>query len=157
MFAFFQRALGFALLWVVLTGGTADSWIIGGPIVLGATWASIELHLPYGRPVDVLRFLGIFLKLSALGSLDVARRALSPGLAINPDVIEYPLRLSDESARGFFTAAIGLLPGTLGADLSGSRVAIHVIDIQSDVQGDLHLLETRIAALFGCDLSEAEQ
>ena len=151
---FFLRAVGFALLWAVLSGGAADSWIIGGPIALCATWASIHLRLPYGRPIDALRFFGVFLKLSLLGSVDVARRAFTPGIALNPDIIEFDLYLPDEGARGFFTASIGLLPGTLGANLVGSRVSIHVLDVQSGVEGDLRLLEKRIGALFGCGLSE---
>ena len=46
-------------------------------------------------------------------------------------------------------AAISLLPGTISADFADQCITIHTIDRDMPVWSTVHLLERRVAALFG--------
>lgn len=141
----------FALLWVVLTGGRAESWLLGLPAVLTAAWVSgREQRFPTVR-VSVwgsVRFTGFFLKASLMSGLDVVRRALHPQLRLQPDLIDYRLSLSTEAAHIFMADAISLLPGTLSADLVGGRLTVHVLDRNMPIHAELKALEERVAAML---------
>lgn len=141
----------FALLWVVLTGGRAESWLLGLPAVLIAAWvAGKERRFPTVRLSiwGIVRFMGFFLKASLTSGLDVVRRALHPQLRLHPDLIDYRLSLSTEAARVFMTDAISLLPGTLSADLAGNRLTVHVLDRTMPIHAELKALEERVAAML---------
>ena len=77
-----SHASVFAALWWALTGGAADSWLVGVPSVLAATVASQLLwrrHTGWWSPLALLRFVVFFLRESMRGGVDVARRALHLG------------------------------------------------------------------------------
>jgi multicomponent Na+:H+ antiporter subunit E len=146
------RLLLFASGWFVLTEGSAGGWVIAALAVAAATLASAKL-LPSPvtgwRVRGMARFVPFFLHQSLAGGLDVAARALAPSRAIAPAVIEYPLRLPDGPARRFFAATMGLLPGTLAAQLHRDHVSVHVLDATLPVLVTLRALEARTADLFG--------
>ncbi len=146
------RAALLALLWWVLTGGDAGSWLIGAPVIVGATVASLAL-LPAGgwrwSPAGVLRFVPFFLWQSLVGSVDVALRALRPGLPLHPTLLDYELRLPEKPARVFMANTISLLPGTLSAELEGRRLRVHTLTQGPEVLENLRKLELRVSALFG--------
>ncbi len=64
-------------------------------------------------------------------------------------MLEYAVRLPDGPARRFFTAAIGLLPGTLTAHVETARLTVHVLDRSLPLATTLQALEDRIADLYG--------
>ena len=145
----------FALLWVVLTGGRAESWLLGLPAVLVAAWVSSQARRFPTLRLSIwssVRFMGFFLKASLISGMDVVRRALSPKLRLHPDLIDYRLSLSTEAARIFMADAISLLPGTLSADLAGVHLTIHVLDRHMPIHAELNALEERVAAMLeaGC-------
>ena len=145
------RFLLFTLLWVVLTGGQAESWLLGLPAVLIATWVSVqERRFPTVRLSfwSSIRFMGFFLKASLISGLDVVRRALHPKMRLHPDLIDYRLSLATEAARIFMADVISLLPGTLSADLAGGRLTIHVLDRNMPIHAELEALEERVAAML---------
>lgn len=145
------RGALFAAAWLILAGADPGSWIIGGPAVLGATWASLALAAPRQGSfslVGLLRFLPYFLWASLSGGIDVAQRVLRPRLPIEPGLHQYPMRLRDPGARVVFVNTISLLPGTLSADLDGDLVRVHALDAKADVGGELEVLERRVAAIF---------
>jgi len=150
------RILLFALLWVVLSGGQAESWLLGLPAVLIATWVSVqERRFPTVRLSfwSSVRFMGFFLKASFISGFDVVRRALHPKMRLRPDLIDYRLSLATEAARIFMADAISLLPGTLSAELAGGRLTIHVLDRNMPVHEELEALEERVAAMLEAGVS----
>ena len=110
------RALGFAALWAILSGG--EGWSIGVPAIVIATAAS-PLVTPASRwsLAGLARFIPYFLWNSLRGGVDVAARALNPGLPIDPGVFRYEMTLDSTVARGLMADTVTLLPGTLSADL----------------------------------------
>jgi multicomponent Na+:H+ antiporter subunit E len=141
----------YALLWVVLTGGRIESWLLGAPTVLIAAWISNKsCRLSRGR-ISIsggVRFMGFFLKASLISGFDVVRRAIHPGLLLHPDLIDYRLSLSTEAARIFMADAVSLLPGTLSADLAETNLTVHVLDRNMPIHTELRALETRVAAML---------
>lgn len=152
--AYLTRLLLFALLWWLLSGGAADSWYVGGVIVLLVTLLSVALAPPRAWSLaGLLRFIPFFIRHSISGGVDVARRALSPAMPLQPELIDYRLSLSLSQSRLFMAGVISLLPGTLCADLQEERLLVHVLDRDSDYQRELARLERYVAAIFREDVS----
>ncbi|MCG5524066.1 Na+/H+ antiporter subunit E [Ectothiorhodospira haloalkaliphila] len=138
-------------LWVALTGGTAQGWMIGGPAILAAT-ALIFLYPAPPRwrlsPVGALRFGPWFALRLLLGALDVARRALGRRPRLAPGCRVFRTRLPEGAPRLLFANVITLLPGTLTAGLHDELLLIHMLDTDADLEAQLRPLEARVAALF---------
>lgn len=151
---FILRLGGCLLLWWVLTGGTTlTSWIIGIPTIALALWAMPSVSQSEHRPLSLpglLQFVPYFLLQSVRGGIDVARRAYSPALPLDPDIIDFPLSLPPGRPQIFFLNSVSLLPGTLSAELSGTLLKVHVLDRHMD--SHLHQLQTRVARVFNCPL-----
>jgi multicomponent Na+:H+ antiporter subunit E len=149
------RAVWMALLWLGLNGLDGNSWIVGGPAVLAAAWISVKL-LPSVSWRWSLRgalvFAAYFLRESARGGWDVARRAISPRLALSPAILCHPFQLPSGPSRLFFCSAISLLPGTAVVAITESNICVHVLDNSTSVEEELRELERRVGALFGLDL-----
>jgi len=144
-----SRGLLFALIWWILTDGVAASWLIGVPAVVLAVAASITLVPPVPMAwSEVLRFMPFFLRHSLLGGVDVARRAFQPSLPIDPDLIEYPLRLPPGLPQVFMANTVSLLPGTLCTALDHNVLKVHVLDRQTDFLAELQMVEQRVSRLF---------
>jgi multicomponent Na+:H+ antiporter subunit E len=150
--AFVFRGLSFVALWWILAEGRFDGWLLGGPAVVAATWASIKLSPPAPMPIrlaGVFGFLGFFLWNSILGGIQVAGMALRGRAALQPTLIELPVSLPYVSARVLLINALGLMPGTLGVDMDDSSLRLHVLDERLPVIADARALELVIARLFG--------
>jgi len=147
------RALGFVVLWLILTGGNTADLVAGAVAALAATWASLRLLPPSAariRPTATARLVLRFLRQSVVAGADVARRALDPRLPLHPGVMVYPVGLPPGSRRHMFTALTSLLPGTVpaGSDASGGLV-IHCLDVEQPVIAQLAAEEavfTRVLA-----------
>ncbi len=150
---FILRLGGCLLLWWVLTGGRPSSWIIGIPTIALTLWVmslspqSPPWHISFD---GLVRFIPYFLLQSVRGGIDVARRAYSPSLPLDPQIIDFPLSLPPGRSQIFFLNSVSLLPGTLSADLVGTTLKVHVLDHKADPQ--LERLETHVARLFKCPL-----
>ncbi|RKT46187.1 Na+/H+ antiporter subunit E [Thiocapsa rosea] len=147
-----SRAIGFALIWLILVGPDGASWIVGGPFVIAATLASLRLSKPRNSTLSLsslARFAPYFLRESLRGGLDVAARVVLPRLRVQPGHQTYRVRLQSPPARLVFINTISLLPGTLSADLRGDLATVHALDVGTDIVEDLSALERRVAELFG--------
>jgi multicomponent Na+:H+ antiporter subunit E len=138
-------------LWWVLAGGDPDSWVVGLPTVLGATWAAHRLGK--GRPLrlspwGLLVFVPFFLWESLRGGVDVALRTLAPRPRVSPGFVRYRTGLAAPAARIFFANGVSLLPGTLAADLDGDRLEVHVLNLGTDTTAELERLERAVGRLF---------
>ena len=155
-----SHAVVFAALWWALTGGAADSWLVGVPSILAATVASQRLwHRRTGwwSPLALLRFAVFFLRESVRGGVDVARRALHPDLPLHPGLVRLESRLPPGPPEVFLMNALSLMPGTLGVELRGTALTLHVLDEHSPVVEETRRLETLIAAIFRIPLASAGQ
>jgi len=145
-------------LWLAFGGDDWSAVFLGVPTVLLALAAALWLSPSWEtriNPVAFAAFVPVFLRLSLAGGVDVARRALSPRLNIDPDLIAYALRLPDGTPRYFFILLISLLPGTLSAALDDETLTVHVLDRGQDNQAALADLEERIAGIFRVTLRQA--
>ena len=146
-----------AALWVALTGGVAESWVMGGPAVLLGT-ALIFLHEAAPRwrlsPIGASRFIAWFALQSMRGAVDVAARAFAWRLPLAPGCRTYRTALPEGAPLLLFANAITLLPGTLTAGIEGDRLVIHMLDTGADLDGELAALERRVAALFALSLPD---
>jgi multicomponent Na+:H+ antiporter subunit E len=153
------RAVGFFILWMVLTGGGGPADLIAGTVAaLAATWVSLSL-MPPGtsrvRPAALgwlaLRFLGQ----SVIAGADVARRALDPRLPLRPGLVAYPVGLPRGAARSSFTTLMSLLPGTVPTGQRGDEaLLIHCLDVELPIAAQLAAEETLFAQVIGEALSD---
>lgn len=144
-----SRALLFSPLWWALTDGTAGSWWIGAPAVVGAVIISATLVPPLGLVWrEVMRFVPFFLWHSLKGGVDVAWRAFHLRMPITPELVEYPLRLPPGLPRVILANTVSLLPGTLSAELGGQVLKVHVLDSLGDFLAELEALEQRVGSMF---------
>ena len=147
-----QRSLLFALLWWIAVEGRLDAWWIGLVAAAAATGASLVL-LPPGKvrisPRGLLGFLGFFVWQSARGGMQVAAIALRSRLDLRPTVLELPLGLAPGLPRVLMAGVLGMMPGTVGVQLTGDRLRVHVLDERLPAAAEAAALQAHIARMFG--------
>lgn len=149
------RAALLAAGWWVFNPADAASWLVGAPVVVAATAASLGLTPRVrwrGRVAGAARFAGFFLRQSLAGGADVAWRALHPGRRLRPGFVALRLRLPPGAPRVCLANVISLLPGSLAAGLEGDRLTVHAVDTAMPVTADTRRAEARVADLFGLQL-----
>jgi multicomponent Na+:H+ antiporter subunit E len=147
--AFF--AAGFTALWAMLNLGDHKSWVVGLPILAAATVAAVALGCAVPRGLNVLgvmRFVVFFVSYSFRGGWDVARRAFSPAMPLNPTLLTYQSRLRDQRAQVLLVNVMSLLPGTVSAGLEKGVMTLHALDAGPCTIQEVRMLEDRIANLF---------
>lgn len=144
-----SRLLLFLVIWWVLSGGVASSWIIGVPAVICALLASLA-WLPSVRFVwwRLIVFIPFFLWQSLKGGIEVAWLTFQPRLPLSPKLIEYPLELPEGLAQVAMVNITSLLPGTLSSNLDKGVLKVHVLDSQSDYLAGLQGLEQHLKRIF---------
>jgi len=149
------RAVLFLAFWLMIAGHDPGDLPVGLITAAAATWASLRLL----RPVKVqLRFLSMatfalhFLRQSASSGIEVAWRAFSPRLPLDPGFVVYPCRLRSAGARSAFCAVSSLLPGTLptGSDENGALL-VHCLDVGQPVAANLAAEEALFSRAIGHD------
>lgn len=147
------RAIGFALLWLALSGGAPSALVPGAVAVIAATALSLHL-LPSGdarpRPVAIVLLVLRFLRQSVVAGVDVAWRALQPSPRLQPGFVRCPAQLPEGSARDAFTALTSLLPGTVptGPDEHGALL-VHCLDVSQPVVAQLSKEEALLCEAMG--------
>jgi multicomponent Na+:H+ antiporter subunit E len=151
-----SRGVFFLLIWYVLSNGVAASWWIGLPAVVIAVIASVRLQTPVPFSwLALFRFIPFFAFMSLRGGVDVARRVFRRELSIEPDLVDYQLRLPPGLPQVMMTNTVGLLPGTLGAELGTRVLRVHVLDRGTDFMQELAAVELGIARMFRISLPPA--
>ncbi|MEN8007493.1 MAG: Na+/H+ antiporter subunit E [Candidatus Krumholzibacteriota bacterium] len=112
----------------------------GGPCLLGGP----EILHPR-RVLYALLYLPFMVWSIIMANLDVARRILSPRLAINPGIVKVKTRLQSPVGRMILANSITLTPGTLSVDIAGDDMYIHWVDVESR---DAEAASQKIAAGF---------
>ena len=93
-----------------------------------------------------------FFRQSVVSGWDVAWRALSPSLKLEPGLVACPLRLAAGNKRSAFCALSSLMPGTLptGTDEQGALL-VHCLDMSQPVAANLAAEEQLFIRAFGGD------
>ncbi len=149
-----------AFLWWVLGGTEPASWAVGLPVMVLATALSMAIapSRPWKWRLRVIpAFAWFFLKESLRGGIDVARRAYSVHMSLQPAMLNYPLHLPDGPARVFLLNVLSLRPGTLSADIRENTITIHTIDTSLPVEQELRELEKSVGSLFAVDLKPEQE
>jgi multicomponent Na+:H+ antiporter subunit E len=156
---FATRTALLAVIWWLIVQDHADAWLVGLPAIVLAALASTRLDshaLPRLSLAGLPAFVALFIRESVRGGLDVARRILGPQLHIAPGFRRYRLHTSHPAARVLLINCIGLLPGTLAADLDGDHAELHLLDASENHDPQLLRLEQAVAGLFGITLETTD-
>ena len=144
-----QVFVALVLMWFALSG--LEAWLAGLLAALAGAGLSAALATTTPRPLApwrVLPFAAFFLLESLRGGLDVAWRALHPGLPIEPQFQRFTLDLPGGQPRTLMVSTLSLMPGTLSAELEdgGATLVVHAL---TDVAMDsVEQLQARIRWLF---------
>jgi len=147
-----RRGILFALLWWILAEGRSDGWVLGAIATAGAVWASLYWLPPTAGRISLAGLcavLGYFGWNSVRGGAQVALIALRGRHALRPRILEMHLALPPGAPRILMINTLGLMPGTLGVQLDGDRLRLHVLDERMPIVAETQALEERIARLFG--------
>ena len=141
MRATLSRGIGLFALWIVLMPSAKPADLVVGVLAAaGATWVSLILLPPASGRVRLgalLLLLPRFLWQSLLAGIDVARRAFSPKLPLQPGFVDYPVGLPRGSARNAFEAISSLLPGSVPTGETEELIEYHALDLGQPVVDQL--------------------
>lgn len=147
------RAIGFFILWLMLSGADPADLPAGVVAAAAATWASLRL-LPPGAwrlsPIGLAKLALRFPRQSAVAGVDVAWRAFRPRLPLQPGFVVFSPQLPPGTARDAFCMLTSLLPGTLptGLDESGALL-VHCLDTGRPVAAQLATEEALFMRALG--------
>ena len=79
----------------------------------------------------------------------MASMALRGRAALRPDWVDLPIALPPGGARVLLVNTLGLMPGTVGVDMSDTTLRLHVLDVRLPIVAEARALEAAIARLFG--------
>lgn len=153
---FFRRAAALFALWVVVNGSGAADLPVGVVAAGLGSWASLVLA-PGGqarlRPLAIARLVLRFPYQALRAGIDVAWRALAPGLPIRPGLIVHDTQLEPGSMRAAFATYASLLPGTVpvGPAPDGRGLLIHALDAGPAAAASLAHEEALFARGVGLD------
>jgi len=143
------RGAAYLALWVgLMPSPKLADLAVGALAAAGATWVSVRLLPPESGS---LRF-GVLLALmphllweSVLAGIDVARRALSPRVALNSGLVNCPLGFPPGLARNTFATITSLLPGTVPVGEGDELLVYHCLDVSQPVVEQLGVEERLLA------------
>jgi multicomponent Na+:H+ antiporter subunit E len=131
------RGTGYFLLWMLLMQSLERADLAVGVLAsVGATLASLRVLPPSSGGLRLGRLLALlphFAWESALAGVDVARRALHPGMPLRPGFVTCPLGFPPGFARNTFATITSLLPGSVAAGEVEGEIVYHCLDTTSPV------------------------
>ncbi len=139
----------------MISGWAPADLPVGIAAVAGATWVSLRFLPPIGpryRLASIAALAVNFFRQSLVSGVDVALRALTPKLRLEPGLVACPLRLPSGGKRSAFCAFSSLMPGTLptGTDEQGALL-VHCLDMSQSVAANLAAEEQLFIRAFGGD------
>ena len=139
----------------MISGWAPADLPVGVAAVVGATWVSLRFLPPIGpryRLASIAALAVSFFRQSLVSGVDVAWRALTPNLRLQPGLVACPLRLPAGNKRSAFCALSSLMPGTLptGTDEQGALL-VHCLDMSQPVAATLAAEEQLFIRAFGGD------
>lgn len=139
--AFALLALALYGIYLALAGSVSPTDLIFGAFAAAVTaWVVSDLLVSQPRKLSVVRLAHLikylikyFLVDEVRAHLDVARRALSPSMPLNPGFVEVPYDLESEYAVLMVANSVTNTPGTVtvAVDEGRKRMYIHWIDVKA--------------------------
>lgn len=143
------RGIAFFGLWLVLIHSVKPADLAFGVCVaVAATWVSLRLSPPAAgglRFSNLLLLLPHFLWQSVRAGVDVARRAFSWQVDVQPGLVACQPGFPPGQARNAFATITSLLPGTVPCDESAGELVYHCLDTGQLVVEQLREEERRFA------------
>ena len=144
------RGTAFLLFWLLLMQSMKPSDLVMGLLAsVAATWVSLRLLPPSCgclRFRKLLPLLPHFVWESVLAGIDVARRALSPGMSLSPGFVSCPLDFPPGFARNTFATITSNLPGSVATGEAEGVLVYHCLDISAPVVEQLWKEERLLAS-----------
>lgn len=143
------RGLGLALLWLAFTGASPDAVPYGlgaVAVILLLSFALLPPHPRRWRPLRLVALVPGLVKLTVLGGVDVALRALRPSMPLDPEWVEVPLEGASAETGIALAYLLTMMPGTLAAELNNDCLVLHVLDRGQDSAGLARELLARLRA-----------
>jgi multicomponent Na+:H+ antiporter subunit E len=139
----------------MISGWAPADLPVGIAAVVGATWVSLRFLPPLASRYGLAAIASLavsFFRQSVVSGMDVAWRALTPELRLQPGLVACPLRLPAGDKRSAFCALSSLMPGTLptGTDEQGALL-VHCLDMSQPVAANLAAGEQLFMRAFGGD------
>ena len=149
------RAAFFLAFWLMISGWAPADLPVGLAAVVAATWVSLRFLPPIGpryRLGSIAALAVSFFRQSVVSGMDVARRAFTPNMRLQPGLVACPLRLPAGNKRSAFCALSSLMPGTLptGTDEQGALL-VHCLDMSQPIAVNLAAEELLFIRAFGGD------
>lgn len=143
------RGLWFMILWLVLmpSAKSADL-VVGSFAAIAATLTSLRLLPPTAGRVHfgaLFAFVPHFLWQSVIAGLDVARRAMSPSMPLQPGFMPCRVGFPPGLARNEFAAITSLLPGTVPVGEEENAIIYHCVDVSQPIAQQVADEEQRLA------------
>jgi multicomponent Na+:H+ antiporter subunit E len=137
------------ILWLVLMPSAKPADLAIGLIAtIAASLASLRLLPPAAGRVHfgaLLAFVPHFLWQSVIAGLDVARRATSPRMPMQPGFAVCRVGFPRGLARNEFAAITSLLPGTVPVGEEEHAIVYHCLDVTQPVAQQVADEERRLA------------
>ena len=135
-----KRFVAFFCLWLMIAGASPHDLPLAAIVACGSVWVSLRLAPPrHGRlrltPMAALA--GRFLRGSVVAGLDVAFRALSPRLRLQPGFVACPLSDDVREIRDAFCFYQSLQPGMLPTGVENGLLMVHALDTKQPVAQSL--------------------
>ena len=105
-----------------------------------------ETH-PIHLTVRVIGYWAWLIKEIVKANIDVAKRVLSPRLAISPALIRVKSSQATDLGRVVYANSITLTPGTITVDIEGDEFIVHELDPASSEDIRNHAMENQIQRL----------
>lgn len=133
-----------AFLWILFTGSFAVQELIVGAIVSAVVASFAARYLIHDSAFWLLHPKHFFSMLFyciilfpwqlVKANVDVARRALSPSLPVNPGIVKIPVDLESDYGKAMLADSITLTPGTITMDITEedgqTYYYVHWIDVK---------------------------
>jgi multicomponent Na+:H+ antiporter subunit E len=143
------RGAWYFAFWLVLLPSVKPSDLaLGLAVAAAAAWVSLRLlPLSAGRLNigALLALLPHFAWESVLAGVDVARRALSRRMPLDPGFVACPLGFPPGLARDTFASITSLLPGTVAVGDGDDPLLYHCLDVAQPVVEQLREEERLLA------------
>jgi multicomponent Na+:H+ antiporter subunit E len=131
------RGIGFTLLWLLLMPSLKPGDLVFGALtVVAATALSLRIFSPAAGELHLVSLMTLmphFVWHSIIAGFDVARRAFSPQMPINPGFVACPLALPEGLARNTFATFTSLMPGTVPCGEENGVLIYHCLDISQPI------------------------
>ena len=133
-----------AFLWILFTGRFAVQELIVGALVSAVVASFAARYLIHDSAFWLLHPKRLFSMLFYCiilfpwqlikANVDVARRALSPSLPVNPGIVKIPVDLESDYGKAMLADSITLTPGTITMDITEedgqTYYYVHWIDVK---------------------------